>query len=394
MLTLAMAIVFSIASLVQAQQADMPSLKTKFKGCFLIGAALHGQLFAEEGRATAELAVQQFNSVSSTNMLKWGPFNPKPGQFNHELADDYVAFGNKHDMYVVGHVLFWHAQTPKWVFEDESGRPLNREQLLERMRQRVQHVAQRYGNRIDAWDVVNEAIMDNGQLRDSPWTRIIGDDFIEQAFRIAGDELPADVELIYNDYSMTGKLKRDAVVRMIGELKDKGVRIDGVGMQGHWAISRPSIQDIESSIIAFHKAGVDVHITELDIDVLPRKAEMYDGADVGLKLQQDPSMDPYQTGLPQAIQQDLADRYAAIFRLFLKHQDKIKRVTFWGTTDATSWLNNWPIKGRTSYPLLFDRLGKPKPAFWAVVNLVPYTAPDPTMTPGQLPITPQTAPEP
>jgi endo-1,4-beta-xylanase len=355
------------------QTVGEPALKEAFKDCFLIGAALGREVAGGQDVATRELVARQFNTVTSTNMLKWGPFNPKPGEYNHDLADRYVAFGREQGMYVVGHVLFWHNQTPNWVFEDEAGKPLTRAALLERMRQRVRHVAERYGEKIDAWDVVNESILDNGKLRDSEWTKIIGDDFIEQAFRIADEELPKSVELIYNDYSMTDARKRDAVVKMVRDLKAKGVRIDGVGMQGHWSLGGPSIKAIEEAIEAFAAAGVAVHITELDIDVLPRKAGMWGGADVRKKLAADPAMDPYRDGLPDQIQQKLAKRYAELFALFLKHQDKIKRVTFWGTTDRHSWLNHWPIKGRTNYPLLFDRQGRPKPAFDAVMKVASQT---------------------
>lgn len=355
------------AAVSHGQEPTMPTLKQAFAGRFLIGASLKQSIVTGGDPATLKLVAEQFDSITSGNLLKWGPFNPRPGQYNHAPADAYVAFGNEHRMYVVGHVLFWHNQTPPWVFEDAAGQPLTRNPLLERMRQRVRHVAQRYGSKIHAWDVVNEAITDSGGLRDSPWTRIIGDDFIEQAFRIADEELPKDVELIYNDYSMTGARKRDAVVKMIRDLKAKGVRIDGVGMQGHWSLTGPSIQSIEQSILAFAGAGVAVHMTELDIDVLPRKDGMFD-ADISKKLAQDPAMDPYRDGLPDAMQQKLSQRYADLFALFVKHQDKIKRVTFWGTTDKYSWLNNWPIKGRTNYPLLFDRRGQPKPAFYAVIG--------------------------
>lgn len=366
-----MAMLMLLANVVSSsgQTVEMPALKDAFKDSFLIGAALGREVANGQDEATRQRVARQFNTVTSTNMLKWGPFNPKPGEFNHELADHYVAFGREHAMYVVGHVLFWHNQTPQWVFENEAGEPLTREALLERMRQRVRHLARRYGSKIDAWDVVNESILDNGTLRDSEWTKIIGDDFIEQAFRIADEELPKSVALIYNDYSMPGDRKRDAVVKMVRDLKAKGVRIDGVGMQGHWSLGGPSVKAIEEAIEAFAATGVAVHITELDIDVLPRKAGMWGGADIRRKLEQDPAMDPYRDGLPHEIQQKLAERYAELFALFLRHRDKIKRVTFWGTTDRYSWLNHWPIKGRTNHPLLFDRQGKPKPAFDAVMKV-------------------------
>jgi len=343
-------------------------LKLAFKDCFLIGAALDHQLFTEPQQATLKLTTRHFNSVTPTNALKWGPYNPKPGVYQFEPADAFINFAQRNRMHVVGHVLFWHSQTPDWVFQGKSGKPATRDELLERMRDRTKQLATRYRNRIDAWDVVNESFVDNGKLRDSPWTRIIGNDFIEQAFRIADQELPKDVELLYNDYSMAGQAKRNAVVAMINDLKGKNIRIDGVGMQGHWGIDQPSINDIEASIIAFAGAGVKVHITELDIDILPRKPGMY-GADVSKRLSADPSSNPYVNGLPEDKQQQLAKRYEDIFRIFLKHRDKIKRVTFWGATDRYSWLNNWPIHGRTSHPLLFDRNGNPKPAFHSVIKV-------------------------
>ena len=356
------------ASLQGAEEMGVPTLKDSFKRRFHVGAAINKWQFKEEGQSTLRLVAHQFNSISPEDLLKWSSFNPKPGVYNYADADAWVEFGQKNNMYVHGHVLFWHSQTPKWVFQDKKGQLLNREQLLKRMRERVRHLTKRYGKRIHAWDVVNEAFMDNGKLRDTQWTKIIGKDFIEQAFRIANEELPADVELIYNDYSMNGENKRNAVVKMIDELKQKKIRIDGVGMQGHWGIEWPSISEIEASIVAYSAAGVDVYISELDIDVLPRKTNMWD-ADIAKRWVGDASMNPYSNGLPEAKQQELAKRYIDLFQLFLKHHDKIKKVTFWGATDKYSWLNNWPIKGRTSYPLLFDRAGRPKAAFHAVVGL-------------------------
>lgn len=344
------------------------TLKQAFKGRFHIGTAFGNRVFKEEGGPTLKLMAKQFNTVSPENAMKWQPFQPKPEKYNHKPADDFIEFASKNKMYVLAHVLFWHNQTPDWVFKDDKGKQLDRKQLLKRMRERVQHVAGRYKGKIHAWDVVNECF-EGGKLRNSKWTQIVGKDFLEQAFRIADEELPKDVELLYNDYSMTGKGKRDAVVKMVQELKKKGVRIDGVGMQGHWSLNGPSIAEIEKSIVAFAATGVKVHITELDIDVLPRHPKMWSGnADIKLKLQNDPKLNPYKDGLPEAIQKQLAARYADIFKLFLKHQDKIKRVTFWGPYDGQTWLNNWPIKGRTNHPLLFDRDRKPKPAFQAVLD--------------------------
>ena len=346
------------------------TLKEAYADHFYIGAAISRHLFNEDRAATMELATRQFNSITSENEMKWQPLNRNPGEYNFENADNFMRFGIENNMYIVGHVLFWHNQTPDWLFKDDNGNFVSREVLLDRMRAHVRTLVQRYGNRVNAWDVVNEAFNDDGTLRRSNWTRILGDEFIELAFRIAEEELPPDVELLYNDYSMTIPAKRDAVVKMVRDLKSKGIRIDGVGMQGHWARTHPTITDIERSILAFAGTGVQVHITELDIDMLPRHPQMWaGGADIKLKLQQDPAMDPYTEGLSKESQKALAKRYESIFRLFLKHSDVIRRVTFWGVTDAHTWLNNWPIRGRTSHPLLFDRQNTPKPAFHAVVNL-------------------------
>jgi len=360
-----------------APGADM-TLKQAYQDHFHMGASFGKPVIQEDGQATLRLIASQFNSITAGNEMKWARLQPQPQTYRTELADRFVAFGSENGMYIVGHVLFWHNQTPAWVFEDEQGRPAGREQLLSRMRERVRYVAKRYKGRVHAWDVVNEAIEGNGTLRDSKWTQIIGDDFIEQAFRIAQEELPADMALIYNDYGMTANGRRNAVVKLVRDLKNKGIRIDGIGMQGHWSLKAPSISDIEKSIIAFADTGVAVHITELDIDVLPRHDRMWSGnADIKLQLQQDPRLNPYTDGLPAEIQKELAVRYADIFTLFLKHSDKIKRVTFWGPSDQYSWLNSWPIKGRTNYPLLFDREGNPKPAFHAVINLPFSMAPAP-----------------
>ncbi len=346
--------------------AAEPALKEVFRGDFRIGVAVDTAEIKADGHGGAPSISHHFNSVSPCNFMKWEPFNPKPGVYRTEAADAFVDFGERNDMLIVGHVLFWHKQTPAWVFQDEQGNPVTREVLLERMRERVRFVAKRYGKRIGAWDVVNESIENDGRLRQSKWVKIIGDDFIEQAFRIAGEELPAGVELLYNDFSMATPAKRQAVVRMIRDLKAKGLRIDGVGMQGHWALDSPKTKQIEQSIVAYADAGVKVHITELDIDVLPRTKDMWNPA-VAAKLEKDPKLDPYRDGLPDEVQAKLAKRYADLFDMFLQHRDKIERITFWGLHDGTSWLNQFPIKGCVNHPLLFDRDGKPKPAFHAVV---------------------------
>jgi endo-1,4-beta-xylanase len=353
-------------------QASEPALKEVFGDAFLIGAAMSTPFFSEsmppQYQAAKQLIPRHFNTITPANLLKWGPYNPEPGIYNTDASEAFIAYGKTQGMHMVGHTLFWHNQTPTWVFENKDGSPVSREVLLERMRERVRMLAARYGDSIQTWDVVNETFMEDGSLRNSPWTRILGDTFVEEAFRIAAEELPAHAELLYNDYNMFQEGKRRATLAMVADLRAKGIRIDGIGMQGHYTLDYPRIADIEASIVAFSKAGLPVHITELDIDVLPRDPSMF-GAEVSMRAARTEANDPYQDGLPGEVAQKLAQRYADLFALFLKHQDKISRVTFWGVTDADSWLNGWPVRGRTNHPLIFDRQAQPKAAFDAILEV-------------------------
>jgi endo-1,4-beta-xylanase len=227
-------------------------------------------------------------------------------------------------------------------------------------------VARLYGPSTDAWDVVNEAIVEDGSVRKTSFSRILGDDWVIEAFKIAHEELPKNIALLYNDYNMETPGRLAAVVKLVHDLRARGLRIDAVGSQAHWRLETPTIGEIEKSIIALRDAGVKVHFTELDIEMLPRRAG---GADISSREKNTPENNPYTAGLPPELQEKLARRYADIFALFLKYEDVIDRVTFWGVTDGDSWLNNWPVPGRTNHPLLFDRDLKPKPAFHAVIKV-------------------------
>lgn len=340
------------------------TLKDAFAGKFVVGAAINDRMTKPDS-PVHDLVLQQFDSISPTNLLKWEPYNPKPGVYNEAAAEAFIAFGAEHKLYTVGHCLFWHQQTPKWVFLDAKGGQVSRDELLARMRERVKHVAQLYGSRTSAWDVVNEAIEENGSLRDSPWHKVLGADFIPAAFRIANEELPKGVQLLYNDYNMETPGRLAAVVKLVHDLRAQGLRIDAVGSQAHWRLETPTIAQIEASIVALRDAGVKVHFTELDVEVLPRTVN---GAEISGREAMTPSNNPYPNGLPPEVQAKLAKRYADLFALFVKYADVVDRVTFWGVTDADSWLNNWPVRGRTNYPLLFDRNGQPKPALQAVLE--------------------------
>lgn len=352
---------------VLAAKADAPAtLKDAYQQDFLVGAAVNGAQFTEKDARGAALIKNQFNSITPENALKWENIHPRLDTYAFDLPDEYVAFGEQNHMFIVGHCLVWHHQIPDEVFRDAQGKLVTREVLLQRMRDHIHTVVGRYKGRINSWDVVNEALNDDGTLRQSLWLKIIGEDYIEKAFEYAHEADP-QAQLTYNDYSLENEPKRNGALALIEKLKAKGVPITSVGLQGHDSLTWPSVEQQDATITAFEKLGVKVVISELDIDVLPRAANQ-DTADITTNIKANASLNPYVNGLPDSVQQALAQRYAELFAVFLKHRDLISRVTFWGVTDGDSWRNDWPVKGRTSYPLLFDRNGQPKPAFDAVIR--------------------------
>jgi endo-1,4-beta-xylanase len=342
------------------------TLKEAFKNDFLIGTALMESRLPGENSNELALVTSQFNAISPDNALKWKSVHPEPGRFNFALADRYVEFGVKNHMFIVGHTLVWHNQTPSWVFQDDKGNPVDRDALLARMREHIFAVVGRYKDKIGGWDVVNEALNEDGTLRQSQWLKIIGEDYIAKAFEYAHEADPK-AELYYNDFSLENSPKRKGAVELIKKLKAEGVPVTAVGFQGHYKMDWPAPAQIENSVEDFTKLGVKVVITELDVDMLP-PATQSQAAEVTMNFALRAELNPYTNGLPYSVQQALAKRYADLFTAFLKQRGAVDRVTFWGVTDASSWLNDWPVRGRTSYPLLFDRNGQPKPAFAAVIK--------------------------
>ncbi len=355
-----------ILTIPPAAAEPVTSLKEAYKGDFVIGAAINeAQITGRDARGEA-IVETQFNSISPENALKWENVHPQPGRYDFAIADQYVAFGEKNHMFIVGHNLVWHNQVPAWVFHDDNGNLLDRDALLARLRDHIYTVVGRYKGRIHSWDVVNEALNEDGSLRQSLWFKIIGDDYIAKAFLFAHDADP-QAQLTYNDYNLENEAKRNGAIALVTKLQAQGIPITCVGLQGHGNLTWPSVEQQDATISAFAKLGVKVAITELDVDILP-PATSQQTADVTLNIQQDPALNPYVTGLPDSVQRQLAQHYADLFGVFLKHRDVITRVTLWGVTDADSWRNDWPVKGRTAYPLLFDRAGRPKQAYNAVIQ--------------------------
>jgi endo-1,4-beta-xylanase len=348
-----------------AQKAT--TLKDAYKDYFLIGAAINSAQIVGQDTQSCDVLFQHYNTITPENCMKWENIHPKPGVYNFELADKYVVLGETHHMFIVGHCLLWHAQTPRWVFTDSTGKNLSREALLDRLRDHITTIVSRYKGRINGYDVVNEALNEDGSMRKSKWYEIIGDDFIQKAFEFAKAADP-NVELYYNDYNIEIPAKRAGAIRIIKDLQSKGIKISGVGIQGHWHLDAPKLVDIDSSIMEFGELGIKVHITEMDINVLPRP-ENLSGADVSKNFTLTKESNPYPNGLPDSAQVKLTDRYVDMFKIFLKHKDVMKRVTFWGITDGMSWLNGWPIRGRTNYPLLFNRDYTAKPLVNELIKL-------------------------
>jgi endo-1,4-beta-xylanase len=270
-------------------------------------------------------------------------------------------------MFIVGHTLLWHQQIPRWVFRNEKDQPLSREALLERMRHHIQTVVGRYKGRIAGWDVVNEALNDDGTLRRTQWLSIIGEDYLLKAFQFAHEADPK-AELYYNDYALEKPAKRKGAVELLTKLRSQGARIAGVGLQGHYKLDTPTAAVVEETIQTFSKVGFKVMITELDVDVLPPASRPL-SADVSERTALRPELNPYTNGLPDVVQKKLALRYGELFGVFQKHRQHVERVTFWGVTDKQSWLNYWPVRGRMNYPLLFDRNCQPKPALESVIRV-------------------------
>src|SRR5690606_3774946 len=337
------------------------SLKEAFKHDFLIGTALSTRQIDGRNKAESQLITANLDAVTPENLMKAHALQPRWGQFNFEQADEFVAFAASNQMKVNGHTLIWHSQLPGFMQHME-----NADSVRQYFVGHIHTVAGRYDGKVDAWDVVNEALNEDGTLRNSVFLRALGEDYIVEAFRLAQEAAP-NTKLYYNDYNIEQPRKRAGAIALIKKIQAAGVRIDGVGIQGHWHVGRVPMEHIEQSIRAFSALGVEVMFTELDLSVLPNPLGG-NTAEVSRTAKYNKQLNPYPDGMPDSVQRAQAQAYEELFRLFLKYRDEVTRITLWGVHDGQSWLNNWPVRGRTNYPLLFDRQMVPKTAFYQVLK--------------------------
>ena len=331
-----------------------PNRKTRYD---LIAVKKNGMWVNIDSQAPNKVVKRHFNSIVAENCMKCEVIHPEEDRFDFTEADRLVRFGEENDMAVIGHCLIWHSQLAPWFCVDEQGKTVSADILKERIKKHIQTIVTHYKGRIKGWDVLNEAIESDGSWRKSPFYEILGEEYIPLIFQYAHEADP-EAELYYNDYGMDGKAKRDKVVELVKMLKDRGLRIDAVGMQGHMGMDYPSVSEFEASILAFAATGVKVMVTEWDMSALPT-ARM--GANISDTVSYKQSLNPYPDGLPDSVSVAWNNRMKEFFGLFLKHSDIITRVTVWGVTDGDSWKNNFPVPGRVDYPLLFDRDCQPKP---------------------------------
>lgn len=338
------------------------TLKTAYQKDFLIGTALGTSHIEERNEAANELIKREFNAITPENIMKSEVIHPEWSRYNFEPADKFVEYGQKNNMYITGHTLVWHSQLPRFVSKINSP-----DSVRLFMTEHIKTVAGRYAGKINSWDVINEALNEDGTLRKSVFLNKLGEGYLKEAFELAAKADPK-AELYYNDYNIEQPAKRKGAIDIIKKLQASGTKIDGVGIQGHWSINTLNLKVIEDAIVEFSQLGIKVAFTELDLTVLPNPWDLK-GADVNQNFEGSPKMNPYTAGLPDSVGVVLAQKYEDLFKLFLKHKDKISRVTFWGVNDGHSWLNGFPIRGRTNYPLLFDREYKPKLAYKSVIEL-------------------------
>lgn len=332
-------------------------LKDTFAEHFYIGAALNEAEITGADAEGLEILKKHYSSIVPENCMKSEEIHPEEDVYDFELPDKFVQLGEDNGMFIIGHCLVWHSQLAKWFAYDDEGNYVTPEVLKQRMKDHITTIVTRYKGRVNGWDVVNEAIIEDGSYRKSPFYEILGEEFIPLAFQYAHEADP-DAELYLNDYGMNVPGRRDTYVKIIKDLQARGLRIDGIGMQGHMGMDYPDMSQFEESLLAFAGTGINVMITEWDMSAIPT---VNTGANVSDTVAYKAALNPYAEGLPEDVSKVWNERMKAFMDLFVKHSDVITRVTAWGISDNDSWKNDWPVEGRSDYPLLFDRNLEMKP---------------------------------
>ena len=343
-------------------QSGETGLKDAYKDYFSIGVAVNMRNISNPEQIA--IIKKDFNSITAENDMKPQPTEPAYGQFNWENADKIANFCRSNGLKLRGHCLMWHAQIGEWMYKDEKGDLVSKEKLFQNMKHHITAIVERYKDVVYAWDVVNEAISDGGwqggrrgmgehpsPYRNSPLYQIAGDEFIKKAFIYAREADP-NVLLFYNDYNAADPGKRDRIYNMVKSMKEEGVPIDGIGMQGHYNVYGPSMEDVDAALTKYSTIVKHIHITELDI-----RANQEMGGQ--LNFSRDGG------NISQVVKTLQEDQYARLFKVLRKHKDVVDNVTFWNLSDRDSWL------GARNYPLPYDENYKAKRVYSIIKDFDP-----------------------
>ncbi len=332
----------------------IPSLYESYSNYFPIGVSVG----RSELRSVTDTTfiIKHFNSLTPSEMMQPDKIHPRADRWRWRLPDELVDFAERNNKQVRGYCLLQYDKMPDWMYFDGE-RVTSRDSLYSRIKQHITTIMKRYQGKIKCWDVVSCAVADDTSLilRQNTWMhQIAGDDYVEYAFRCA-HEADSTALLFYSDYNLNRPDKLERTCKLIKSLKDKGVHIDGVGMHGHWSIYEPTVAQLDTAISRFRALGLQVHITQLDVSFY--KWERF----------RNRRLRPNETVIiSDSIKTVQAQQYTNIFQTLRRNADVVKSVTFWGIDDRHSWLNNYPVRGRRNYPLLFDSYRTPKQVFYQI----------------------------
>ncbi|MDF2905383.1 MAG: Endo,4-beta-xylanase [Herbinix sp.] len=320
----------------------MQGLKDKYKNFFKVGAAVNSRTI----KSHTNIITEHFNSITCENEMKFSSLTMDKGIYNFNAADQIYEYAMQNNLALRGHTMIWHNQTPEWVFHGAD-----REQLLNRIKSHIATVGARYSEQVICWDIVNEAIEDKKErvLRHTKWLEILGERYLDDVFQIAKKIMP-DKQLFYNDYNETLPDKSLKIYQTIKAMQERGVPIDGIGMQCHCNIFGPTVDDLKRSIELYAELGLRIHVTEMDVS-------LYEFNDHSI-------IDKPCTELINK----QAKVYEDFFGIFREYKDYIDCVTLWGVADDATWLDNFPAKNRKNWPLLFDENHNPKEAFYRIME--------------------------